>query len=191
MSELTPDSGLPQAVPPYVDGARRMTQAQFLQYTPQPFLLFPRSTLWDPLLLQVQASGAEGATKVVSYDVQTGGYSFICPIRKRKQNDDPRIYLGRVSKHNDMVIPVSSVSSRHACFLNPNVSMSGKWAIMDLSSSNGTWVNDEGITPNTEVPLESGVSLRLGGNLIAWFFDAPDFYQVLIDDQKLQYYVSY
>ena len=190
MSEVT-DSGLPQAVPPYVDGARRMSQAQFLQYAPTPFLLFPRSTLWDPLLLSVQNSGAEGATKVVTYDVQEGGYSFICPIRKRKQNDDPRIYIGRVGKHNDMVIPVSSVSSRHACFYSPNISMKGTWTIMDIGSSNGTWVNDEGIAPNTEIPLESGVSLRFGGNLIAWFFSPEDFYQVLVNDQKLQYYTSY
>jgi hypothetical protein len=190
--EPSVESGLPQAVPPYVDGARKMTQQQFVAQCPHPFLFFPRSTLWDPLLLRLQASSGGGDTKIVSYNVQAGGYPFICPIRKRRQDGEKAIFLGRSSKVNDMVVPVASVSSKHACFYPPDPAAGRKnWIVIDLGSSNGTFVEEQGIEPKKPVLIQNAQSMRYGGNLVAWFFENTGLYDVLIENKKLEYYMSY
>jgi len=37
------------------------------------------------------------------------------------------------------------------------------YEILDLDSANGTWLNNERLTPHKHYPLTSGSHLRLGG----------------------------
>lgn len=193
MSDGTPapESGLPQAIPPYVEGARKMNLEQFCGYAPWPFLLFPQSKLWDPLLLQTQDAGG-GATRVVSYNVEAGGRAFIMPIKKRRPDgDQQRIIVGRTTAENDLVVPVSSVSSTHAAFIPPDPAMGRHlWNVMDIGSSNGTWVGEERLEKDVGHTVADEQYLRFGGNLIAWFFGNVSMFKVLCDDEALQYYVT-
>ncbi len=53
----------------------------------------------------------------------------------------------------------SGVSRRHALLRFNN----GLWTVTDLSSTNGTFVNDVKIAPNTPTPLHNQAKLRFGG----------------------------
>lgn len=47
--------------------------------------------------------------------------------------------------------------------------------VIDLSSSNGTWINDERLTPNRPHPLVSGSQLRLARmRLFVLFRSVPE-----------------
>ena len=53
----------------------------------------------------------------------------------------------------------SGVSRRHATLRFNN----GAWSIVDLNSTNGTFVDTNRIAPNTPTPLRDGARLRFGG----------------------------
>lgn len=168
---------LPLKIEPYEEAAKTMPVEQYEQQVPYPVLLFARSKLWDPLLLV--ARGQErvtNSTQMVSYDLAGGGRSFISPVTKRQTDpNDSGIWLGR-DKTNDMVVPVSSVSSKHLIFRPPGET--GTWTVTDLDTKNGTWVGEVLAMPNEPTEIEDGDYLRLGGNLIAWFLQAARLHKV-------------
>lgn len=65
--------------------------------------------------------------------------------------------IGR-SRENTLVVDDAAVSSRHACI----EVRSGVPAIVDIGSTNGTFVNGARLTPNTPVRLHNGDRLTLG-----------------------------
>ena len=69
-----------------------------------------------------------------------------------------QILIGR-DRFSDVWLKNPTVSSQH-CRLNFD---SGMWAITDLGSTAGTWVNCEPIRPHEAVPLQSGDQIAVGG----------------------------
>src|ERR1700761_9758741 len=61
--------------------------------------------------------------------------------QKRLEFDKPEVTIGRV-QGNDIVLPKGNVSKRHARI----VLKDGKFIIVDLKSTNGTYVNGRKIT---------------------------------------------
>lgn len=59
------------------------------------------------------------------------------------------------------------ISRRHARI----VGWRGQYEIEDLESKQGTWVNDEPVSPRTRQALHTGDAIRLGG--CTFFFDRP------------------
>jgi len=159
---------LPQDIEPYRKEANSVSQDVFERRLPFPFLLYGRSKLWDPKLLAARSGGTE--TRMVKYEFYEGGMTFLHPVRKRQTDpNDPGVILGR-STRQDVIVPISSISSAHAVFRPPVVGTTPLlWTITDLGSSNGTWVNEEKLEAQRTVPIQDGQSIRLGGNLIAWF----------------------
>ncbi len=178
---------LPQDLEAYQREAHRVSKQVFAQQRPHPFLLYARSSLWDRTLLLARAAGGPGGggrgTQLVSYDIPVGGLSFISPIRKRQAEGDLSVILLGRSTDNDVIVPVSSVSSRHATF-TLDTALSA-WTVTDLGSTNGTFFGEEHMTPQTPYPLHDGSYLRLGGNLIAWFFTPGRIWEVLRDPVEL------
>jgi hypothetical protein len=174
---------LPQDLQAFKNDAAKLPLQTFAAGLACPCLLFVRSKLWDPLLLMASKQTQGESTKVVSYDMPLGGVSFLSPVRKRQTDPkDPQIYLGR-APDNDMVVPVATVSSRHASFLAPTAG--GVWTITDFGSRNGTFIGDVKVEPMAPTPVQDGEYLRLGGNLIAWFMYPERLYGLLRNPQEL------
>lgn len=181
MSAFTRES-LPQDLEAYAREARGVTQGVFAQKRPHPFLLFARTTLWDRTLLLAANKDAD-ETRVAEYDMMQGGRAFVSPIKKRTATDPNAIILGRVAG-TDLLLPVASISSRHAAF-NPPASPGAPWTITDLGSSNGTYLGEQRLPDHKPTPLPDGEYLRLGGNLIAWFLHPSSLWQALTNPARL------
>ncbi|NPA06112.1 MAG: FHA domain-containing protein [Chloroflexi bacterium] len=65
------------------------------------------------------------------------------------------VRVGR-SRDNDLVLPVAEVSRHHARLFPQEEG----WAIEDLGSTNGTWVNSERLRPHEPHPLRPGDRVR-------------------------------
>jgi pSer/pThr/pTyr-binding forkhead associated (FHA) protein len=74
-----------------------------------------------------------------------------------RPRDEPLV-VGRRST-SDICIPNGQVSSRH-CQLQGK--KTGPWTLLDLNSTNGTFVEGEQLIPGDKRKLEDGVLLRLG-----------------------------
>jgi len=176
---------LPQDLGSYKEEARSIDSSEFESRRPHPFLLYARSSLWDTALISEVMQGQGGETRVVDYNLITGGMSFLAPIRKLQGTDEDKpVYLGRIPAGNDVVVPVPSVSSKHAEFFAPTQD-GAPWGIMDLGSRNGTYIQEDKLAHHLPKPINDGQYLRLGGNLIAWFLSPTRLWQVLQDEDKL------
>ncbi len=178
---------LPHDVIAYEKEAAACTMDEFEQRRPYPFLLYARSTLWDPTLVASRMGGGGGdETRLVDYNIHAGGMTFLSPIRKVQS--DPQIgviLLGRGTQVNDVVVPVSSISTKHARFLPPGVSGATAWTVVDLDSRNGTFIGEDRLEPQRPAALEDGTYLRLGGNLIAWFLYPGHLWQLLTQPDEM------
>lgn len=182
---------LPQSIEGYAEEAVNLSKEEFESRRDNPFLLFSRNKLWDRTLLLAQASqsGGRKETQVVNYSFEVGGWSFLGVVRKRQTDrEDSGIVLGRIPG-NDLIVPVNSISSTHCSFAAPR-SANASWTVTDLGSRNGTYLQEERLPAYAATPIADGQYLRLGGNLIAWFFVPGHMWQVLRDPTKLKSYTD-
>ncbi|MFC1610691.1 FHA domain-containing protein [Myxococcota bacterium] len=171
---------LPHMLEPYEDLAQTIPIDEFVRQVPCPCLIYVRSTLWEPIFL---LSGAQ--TGSVAYDFAGGGHSFLSPIKKRQTDpDDPGVLLGR-GTDNDLVVPVTSISTKH-CRFAPSFENDHIWTCTDLGAKNGTFLREKPMQPNRLYPLEHGDYLRLGGNLIAWFLLPHELWELLRSPLRLK-----
>lgn len=178
---------LPHDIDPYRAESQSIARAAFQRKRPYPFLIYARSKLWDPTLLAKRPKDGSwgGDTKLVSYEFVEGGWTFLHPVRKRQTDPaSPTIVAGRAIS-NDLILPVASVSSRH-CFFMPPQPEQPLWTVTDLGSSNGTWLNEDKLTPHDATPVKDGEYLRLGGNLIAWFVYPGRMHTLLKSPEELK-----
>ena len=73
------------------------------------------------------------------------------------------ITVGRSDEHNDIVVNDNKVSRNH---LQMVMDDQGNFSVMDLNSTNGTFVNGQRITG--EVPLRVTDELRIGDTVLPW-----------------------
>ena len=71
------------------------------------------------------------------------------------------IVLGRSSRSSSHSVSKDITLSRKHCLLEKGTD--GSWTVMDLGSSNGTWLGATRLEPNHKYPILSGSLLRLGG----------------------------
>jgi two-component system, cell cycle response regulator len=79
-------------------------------------------------------------------------------LGKKYVLDEEEFTIGRDQKNN-IVVELDNVSRRHAMITTRN----GKSCVVDLSSTNGTFVNDEEVTD--ELVLRSGDFVKVGGSI--------------------------
>lgn len=175
---------LPHRLEPYQGAARELSQTDFAARFPDPFILFRRSTLWDPLLvLARQENFGDRRTAIASFETEPGGMSFLSPIQKRQTDPkDPNIVLGR-HKSNDLVVPISSVSARHCQFTPPE--NDSPWTVTDLGTKNGSFLDDVRMVPSQRYDLTDGARLELS-DVITYFFGAAALWTALKDDAALE-----
>jgi len=68
------------------------------------------------------------------------------------------VRIGRAAD-NDLVLPVDTVSNHHAQLEQAE----GRFWLLDLNSTNGTYVNGRQVSPGERWPLQDGDELDLGG----------------------------
>lgn len=97
------------------------------------------------------------------------------PIRLRP---DKTVVIGR-SPSCDLPVPSSRVSRRHA-WVHPEGT---KYAVADLGSTNGTYVNEQRV--NGDRILEPGDQIRVGEHLITFCLMEPGVAAITADDRCL------
>lgn len=70
-------------------------------------------------------------------------------------------FIGRSAEKSDGVISYNNAIGRRHCKI---LHRDGRYAIVDLESSNGTYVNGTRIAPNTIVPVNNGDKIRLANS---------------------------
>lgn len=179
---------LPQHIEPFQAAAQAEARPDFERAWPHPFLVYTRSKLWDKAFLVADVTeGSE--TQVARFELYEGGMSFLHPVRKLQSDArHPGIVLGR-AKNQDLVVPVASVSSAHAAFIPPQPG-STSWTVTDLGSKNGTWLEEEQLPGREPRAIADGQYLRLGGNLLAWFFSPGRLWELLRSPPELRKYTE-
>ncbi|NPA27275.1 MAG: FHA domain-containing protein [Chloroflexi bacterium] len=76
--------------------------------------------------------------------------------------EGPEVRVGR-SQDNDIVLPLPEVSRHHARLFPQG----DGWAIEDLNSTNGTWVNSTRLPPHKPHPLRPGDRILFSSYVIA------------------------
>ncbi len=74
-----------------------------------------------------------------------------------------RFLIGR-GKHCQLVIDSAKVSREHAAI---TIEDGGGWVLEDLGSSNGTFIGQKRVQ---RVPIDSDMELRLGTEVVRFFF---------------------
>ncbi len=87
---------------------------------------------------------------------------FVFRVRKAPgERTEEVVNIGRTSE-NDVVIPASSLSRRHAVVSAMNYSEGAPWVIRDLGSTNGTFIDDVRLQPGIPATIVTGSRVRLG-----------------------------
>ncbi|MEZ0227243.1 MAG: FHA domain-containing protein [Planctomycetota bacterium] len=162
------------------------SKADFVQLYPHPFLLMdPGSGAHSSGAFKTQVTpGSSSGTgkgnttrrappRSTAPSGDAMGRVFL--VNKRGVNSFATMVTVGRAKNNDVDLDNTSISKFHAYF----VQQTGSWFVVDVKSANGTFVNGEQITPQTQKRLANGDSLRFGNEIAARFFDAGGFYDLL------------
>jgi diguanylate cyclase (GGDEF)-like protein len=111
------------------------------------------TTLVAPLRRRVPAPAAPSAANPCLVIIHGPGIGRMMPI------EQATFTIGR-GPRNDLVVPLGDVSRQHCRIVRGK---GGGLGVVDLESTNGTYVNDVLAAPGFEVPLRAGDHLNLGG----------------------------
>jgi len=95
------------------------------------------------------------------------------PVGEPKVFEQDQVTLGRTST-NDLVLNAPDVSSRHALLSLSKQNGSSTISISDLGSSNGTYIEDRRLSPNTPEALRKDQRVIIGGSFLIIASAKPD-----------------
>jgi pSer/pThr/pTyr-binding forkhead associated (FHA) protein len=78
-----------------------------------------------------------------------------------------RLTIGRDAE-NDLVLPVTTVSRRHAVL----TAHEGRWSIEDCGSANGTYLNGNRLPPGRPLPVRHADRIQIGSETLLFSFPA-------------------
>lgn len=93
-------------------------------------------------------------------EYKRANYPYLIRLSNREKViiTKPVFSLGRDGRCNDYTLAgITTVSRAHARIFERN----GRYYIMDLGSTNKTFINGEPLSPNAEAPLIQGTKIRL------------------------------
>jgi hypothetical protein len=100
----------------------------------------------------------------------------VCFLRKRSGIPFPdMISVGRASNH-DITFRVSSISKLHATFVREGE----VWTLADMRSTNGSFLNNERLTPRIVHPVGDGDVIQFGLDLTCTFLTPSSLYERLV-----------
>lgn len=101
----------------------------------------------------------------------------VIPLEKRDKSSSERmLFVGR-STNNDIVVPNKMVSKLHAYFCQ--VPGSEIFQLVDMNSTNGTFINGKKIPPSVKMNLEDEDVIFFGPETRMEYFSATGFCQLL------------
>ena len=108
-----------------------------------------------------QSSGVENGTMVLNQNIPMGS------LYRMNTKETLNIYegesvIGRDPARAKMVIQSAAVSGAHARI----IAINGICSIVDLHSTNGTFVNDQRLAPDIKVNLKDGDYISLGAEIL-------------------------
>ncbi|GBG28848.1 WD repeat-containing protein 70 [Hondaea fermentalgiana] len=110
------------------------------------------------------ASNASGLWSGAALEVRKEGKDKVRDVLRVGELAKTVVVVGRKRKHCDIVVDHGSVSRAHAALI-PVYTLAGEaeLVVVDLGSSQGTFVNDEKLEPSVPVPLRTKTDvLRFG-----------------------------
>ncbi len=124
------------------------------------------ASLTCPLLICELPPGADEdllfGTRVAQDEDPRPGRTVAHAVRKGSSEQNAfafGITVGR-TRNNDVVVEDNSVSRFHAYFVCDL--RSGQWRLVDAESSNGTFLNEVALVPNTPTPVPDRSRIRFG-----------------------------
>ncbi|HYA01509.1 MAG TPA: FHA domain-containing protein [Syntrophobacteria bacterium] len=169
----------------YLTRLEGLGSKRFLELHPHPVLLKGRRGRFSTkrLFLFKTVTG-EGTEALDGQDSEAGSEEMlearVIPIKKRdRSSPEHMIFLGR-SPNNDLVVPNTMVSKLHAYFCQ--VPGERIYQLVDMDSTNGTFVNGERLLPSVKKTLRDGDEVAFGPEMRLAFFTGPAFCKLL---QKL------
>ncbi|MDR1953844.1 MAG: FHA domain-containing protein [Clostridiales Family XIII bacterium] len=167
--------------PPVNAPARPMPQAG---YGDVPQVMFKSPTADNPAGLPVGFEELDGDTMVLGVMeddgtttlLDMGGTARAFLVREDTREEipinKPQFTIGRSKADVDYCISDRTVVSRaHAVIL----SQGGRYYVVDLNSSNKTYVNNNELIPNREVEIQSGAHVRLADVGFVFYAIADDY----------------
>jgi hypothetical protein len=101
----------------------------------------------------------------------------VIPLEKRDKSSSERmLFVGR-SPNNDIVVPNKMVSKLHAYFCQ--VPGSEIIQLVDMNSTNGTFINGKKISPSVKMNLQDEDVISFGPETRMAYFSATGFCQLL------------
>jgi hypothetical protein len=165
----------------YLDAIAQHSQDRkaFLEANRLPFLV-TIETVTEPLPGVLNAEGASAAT--IAHDpaklrraTSSAREASVFPIQKRAgANAEKAILVGR-SRENDLWINDAEISKRHAQF---NLTKAG-YELIDIGSTNGTFVNDKPIEKQKPVVVSNYDAVRFGRAAKMQFLHPESFFDYL------------
>lgn len=141
-----------------------------------------RAALACPFLVWEAPASAEGEhwekTRGPNRRAPAAGDPLVFPVEKRGADGNAfpvGITVGRVD-NNDLVLEDDSVSRFHAFFRFDERDRT--WLLTDAESRNGTWVDEQRLSPEQSAPVKDGSRLRFGDASLE-FFLPPSFLRFL------------
>ena len=166
----------------YLHSFKGMGPEQFLTAYKHPFLvenyLAPSSKI---KLARVETISEFDLDDVIPSSSKVEDESLlqarVIPLEKRDIDSSERmIFVGR-SANNDIVLPNKMVSKLHAYF--SQVPGSGVIQVVDMNSTNGTFVNGTRIAPSVKSSLQDEDIISFGPETKLEFFSPASFCQLL------------
>jgi len=97
-------------------------------------------------------------------------------LRKRPGSFGKDVFVGRAPT-NDIIIPDRAVSKSHAHF-SPGEE-AGEFFLVDMFSSNGTFLNGKKLHPFERHKVSDGDEIRFGPDYTVIYYTSSGFYQML------------
>jgi len=151
--------------------------ADFQKRFPAPFLLIQMMKSERDILLPhdqptLQAQGGSEEMALLN----GSGEVFVTSVRKATQDSGEAITIGR-SGQIDILIPHRAISRKHACILFDKGT--SQYSVMDVGSANGSFINNEPLTPHVPKILTSGATVLFGRLVLCTFLLPQDMYGIV------------
>ncbi|MFZ9887913.1 MAG: FHA domain-containing protein [Myxococcota bacterium] len=160
-----PDDARPASFADYAREAQRLGRGAFTERYGSAFLLLHAADLRGGSPGETSVPTARGATAATTFHV------FAVTLTGRQGRGWPT--LGRADE-NDIVVQDTTISRVHVGFIG---AASGGYSVVDLGSSNGTFVDDQAVPlegAGEPLALPSRSTLRCG-SVNFKFMEAPEF----------------
>ena len=165
-----------EIVQDFIRAALDLDQAGFVQKVPVPVLIWNApeknsSFAWGQTLQSDKEEPVPSARELLL----TGNRLPVLQLRGRRSNRPGEVQLGR-DPTNDVVVKEETISSKHARFVRND--LTGSYAVLDLSSTNGSKVNGRIIYSTKPLILFDGDMLAFGDSVFLFFYP-EGWYRVL------------